>query len=546
MLPQFRSWPALALAGVILAAALFGGGLLAGKALEDGDQAPADSTPINFGASLPRTGPFGPTTDGDDAGLVRSSTGAPAPGSAEAEDAARGGYGYGGATVPESYWGCEAPLGSIIVDGRIDPEAAGITPRFLGNGFQLLHVNLRAEGDCGDDGQPTSGQPVLETGWRHIETGVTVWVNQRIFDDPVANVRWETSANVVADGYFFTVNAWNNHYYYAGDDVKPLPADGDVEAADIAPPQGPDPAIAPVLDIAIAQLAPGVPANCYYQQTEGTWADLAGFGVGDPRAAIPSGFTESNFRLFTFTPPAAGCDDNGAEAPEGDSFWAQWTGDSGRSYLEVNVYRYQPFEGESWPGNLDDWGANWTNSGYQFSVWGNNDRGGLGKDVILAIATALDPSFDQQCLITTTPLDAAALAGLGFNAPSAPDGFEAGKSSLIRRGVAAGCPGADEFTNFELNWSFHDSNGRTIQVYGWVNGNNRGSSDSWGYIHDFGIEWGDGTRNFSVWGNDPAGESMRDLVIAVALDIDPSLDIDSLGSDGGPRPLPIAEDAPTR
>ena len=555
MKPGLRSWPVLALAGVILAAAVFGGGVFAGNALGDDDDGGTGTPAITntgnpgsnpgFGSQPPRTGPFATTGDGDDDGsLVRYGAQGANPASPEsATDIARGGYG-GGATVPSSYYGCEAPVGDIIIDGSIDPEAAGITPRFLGEGFQLVSISVRAEGDCDEDGQPTSGRPLVDSGWRHTESGVTVWVSQRIFNDPVANVRWSTSANVVSGGYLFSVNAWNNYYYYAGDDAGPADVAEDVEAAGILPPNGQDPDIEPVLNLALSQLAPDVAARCYYTQTEGSWADLAGFGVGDPRPAIPSGFTESNFQLFTFAAPGSDCPDNGAEAPQGDSFWAQWNGESGRSYLEVNVYRYEPYEGENWPGSLDDWGAYWTSNGYQFNVWGNGADGGLGKDAILAIAKALDPGFDEQCLITTTTLDPGDLSGIGINAPSAPDGFEAGKSSLIRRGVAAGCPDPGNSTNYELQWSFIGDAGATVEVYGWMNpAASSSGGETWGYVHDFGIEWGRDNRNFSVWGNNPNGDSMRDLVIEVALSIEPGLDIDSFNDDGKPIPLP-ALDAP--
>ena len=550
MKPRLRSWPTFALGGVILAAAVFGGGFFAGNALNDdgdSDGTPAVANSPNFGSQLPRTGPFSTAGNGDEDGsLVRYGGPGASPASAEgAADQARG-LGYGGATVPSSYYGCEAPVGDILLDGRIDPEAAGISPRFLGQGFQLVHVSVRAEGECGDDGQPTSGRPLVESGWRHTETGVTVWVTQRLFDDPVANTRWATSANVVSGGYFFSVNAWNNYYYYGTDDLKPVDAGDGVEAAGILPPDGADPAIEPVLNLALAQLAPDVAARCYYTQTEGSWADLAGFGVGDPRPAIPSGFSESNFQLFTFAAPGSDCPDNGAEAPEGSSFWVQWTGDAGRSYLEVNVYRYEPYEGDTWPGSLDDWGAYWSRDGYQFNVWGNGANGGLGKDVILAIAKALDRSFDEQCLITTSDLSVGELSALGVNAPSAPDGFEVGKSSLLRRGVAAGCPDPGNSTTYELSWSFIGDDGATIEVYGWINPTGSSSGETWGYVHDYGIEWGSDGRNFSIWGNNPVGESMREVVVEVALSIAPDLDVDSFKNDGGPIQLPAVDEPATR
>ncbi len=545
MRSRLLTWPVLGIAGVVLAAALFGGGIFAGKALGGDDNAPASTDEGNTSANLlPLTGPFanGGKTSGTD--LVARNDGASNPVAADEaappDSLARAGY--GGAVIPPSYYGCEALLGDVLQGTTLDPASAGITPALLGNGFQLVRLSMWAEGDCGDDGQPTTGKPVLESTWRHTDTGATITVDQRILGEAVANVRYDTSATVVANGYVFYVSAWNN-IYYAEDAPVVAPNKGDDVASTGIVPPGNQPDVTAALDAALAQLAPSVPNTCYYVQTQGDWSDLAGLGVGDPRSAIPSGFTQSNFNLYTFTPPAASCPDSGAEPPHADSFWAQWTGDNGNSYLEVNVYNNGGGD-DSWPGNLDQWGANWSHDGVSFSVWGSGQKDGLGVDVIGAVARALDPQFSTQCLIALTPLDASDLAGLGINAPSA-NGFTLGKSTLNRRGVDPSCPNASKYqdsTSYELNWSLESSDGQ-IQVYSWMSGPGNDKGGQWGNKYDGGLEWGYGTRNFSVW-TDLTGSNVSDILVEVATSVDPQFDIDNLNDGGGyPKPLPVEPDA---
>ncbi len=547
MRSRLLTWPVLGIAAVVVAAALFGGGLVAGKALGgDDDAAPASTDDGNVAANLlPLTGPFaagGTASDGDI--VARSSTPAnqaAADGAASPDSLARGGY---GGALPPGYYGCEALLGDVLQGTTLNPASAGITPTLLGPGFQLVRLSMWAEGDCGSDGQPVTGKPVLESTWRHTETGATLTVDQRLLGEAVANVRYDTSATFVVDGYVFYVSAWNN-VYYAEDGQAGAPDKGsDVASAGIVPPA--DQAdVKAALDAALGQLAPSLPSTCYYVQTQGDWSDLPGLGVGDPRSAIPAGFKESNFNLYTFAAPDASCPDNGAEPPHGNSFWAQWTGEDGSSYLEVNVYNNDVAVDDSWPGNLDEWGANWTHDGVSYGVWGSNQKGGLGADVIAAVALALDPGFSSQCLIALTPLDASDLAAIGINTPSA-TGFVIGKTSLNRRGVDPACPNASQYadsTSYELNWSLESDDGQ-IQVYAWISGSSTDTGTRWGNRYDGGLEWGYGNRNFSVWSDIGDKDSLRDSLIEVATSLDPQFDIDSLTDSGGyPKPLPIEPDA---
>ena len=69
-------------------------------------------------------------------------------------------------------------------------------------------------------------------------------------------------------------------------------------------------------------------------------------------------------------------------------------GDSAGNQINVNVNGGQGVA-PAGAGHLDDNNASWSNGTYFFSVFGNGD--GVNRDVIRAIATALDPSFANAC-----------------------------------------------------------------------------------------------------------------------------------------------------
>ena len=79
----------------------------------------------------------------------------------------------------------------------------------------------------------------------------------------------------------------------------------------IAPaPTQPDPRTAEVLRQLIGQLAPDLDQKCFWTTGSGDWSALAALGIGDPRGAIPSGYSLVDANSTTFNPPAAGCDAN--------------------------------------------------------------------------------------------------------------------------------------------------------------------------------------------------------------------------------------------
>lgn len=521
MTHRFFAKPVLGIGALAIAAALFGGGLVVGQALEGDDDLPAsttdDRTMITPGFG---TSPFG--------------TGESAPASMDGavdEDMARG----AGMTIYPPFGGCAAPLDPAVGES-FDLAAAGLTLRAPASGFDVTGISIRSEGECDDTGNATSGTPVIEYQWRDRDSGITVWIWQRADDEPVANVRYWNSATFTADGETFSVNAWGMAYPLASDRDEAGEAEAAAVAQDAAMPypgSEEDPQVTEALEAVIASLAPSLPDGCFYTQTEGGWEDLAAFGVGDPRPAIPAGYSEESSSIFVFTPPAGDCPDNGAEPPTGDSFWASFI--DGSNYLQVSVYRYPETERVASPVYMDIWGANWNSNGLGFSVYGGDE---IGQETILAIARALDPAFSETCMIAPTEIDEGALAGLGLGVPVVPDGYTLAESRLIARTLPDGCDGGEEFSDsYEFSWTFEGEGEAQIHIN--VSKSDGFEGEPWGYIGEGNVEWShDGTYG-SVWaynGNQGLG---AEALEAIATSVDPGLDVSTLEEGGGPKPMPV-------
>lgn len=494
------SRPVLGISALAIAAALFGGGLVTGNALS-GDDDPPEQTLVAGQADADRAAGFG------------GANGATAPaGNAMAEDmAARGGAEIG--IMPPYGGGCAAPLDPAIADG-FDLSAGGLTPRTAPDGFDTTGVTIRSEGECDDEGNAVDGEPVIEYQWRHRDSGIAAWVSQRAEDDPLPNMRYGNSATFTVDGEVFMVNAWGTYYPAAAED-------GVTRDSALPYPQEEDPRVAEVLDAVIGSLAPSLPDTCFYVQTEGDWSDLEAFGVGDPRPAIPSGLTEQQMNVNVFEAPPGDCEDNGAEAPGGESFWASFH-DGGSTYLDISVYHQPEGDGIAYPAYIELWGANWSSNGYGYSVNGSES---LGTDTILAIAKALDPSFDETCVVAPTGIDESALADLGLGVPVVPDGFTLADSRMIFRGLPEGCEGAeDPGDQYEFSWSY-EGESEYLQVN--VSVHQSQDDEAYGYIGDHSVEWSHDAIYGSIWME--SGEAPgQDLLEAIALSVDPGLDVSTL------------------
>jgi hypothetical protein len=513
---------ALIAAGLVVGAvAMFAGGALVANATRDSNGANSKTAPSNTGP-----GPF----------ASKPASGAPAPGFASqgSEDAAS----RAGLTILPNY--CPGKLEGVVNGNTIDLTGKNFRLNLLKDGFALSSITIAAVGDCDESGNATNVRISVDSSWVHTATGAQVWLNQR--EEPVqkANVEYEGSATFWVDGYSYSVSA--GIYTIMIDD-------GREPARDLGYQQ----ASKEVIDAAVAQLAPGLDRQCFYRQAQGGWADLLALGVGDPRPAIPSGYTESYINVSTFTSPPASCNQPPLEDVGYVYASAAFSGDM--SYLGVEV--------QAMPGGsrgysyLTDYVLNWSNGRFQFNVWAKSEPP-LGRDALIAIARALDPSFSAQCLPQLVDLTEGEILAAGFHVPQAPDGYAIAQATLTGTRVDGACSNPPEGFEpaYHLYWTLKGEDGTTVDVY--VNRyEGAPPAEAMGWISDFGLNWTDAKgTNYSVNGS-TIGVSpvpQRDVLVSIAESLDPTLDVSKLqeqeegpirGQPGYAGPDAPASDAPS-
>ena len=507
-----------AIAGVA-AAALFGAGMLAARALFDDD---AEAPPA-AGAPVATRPPAQGAAPGTRPGIPVAT----APGRGGEDSVAPRGGPYAGP------YGCVAPLPAAAFGASsLDLAAAGVAPRVPRSGFELTSVYLSAIADCTLDGTPTgSPRPSLSTSWRHTATGLEVYISQTASSEPAAPVLRSDGATFSALGYLFAV-------YVNAYPVMP------VDTGTTAYPVKPDPRAADVLREVIAQMVPGFNQQCFWVVVDGDWASLAASGIGDPRPAIPGRFKLAEVHITTFRQPAPPCD-VAIRPTEGLGLYAQWKAPGGES-LGVSVTGLPAGATVDYPGYLDQYGANWTANGLQFSIWYGSKDGPGSADLVRAVARALDPSFTDACFIQQRTLAEADLAKLGLRPPTPPAGYAITSKNLTVSDIAPGCPRPkDFFASYALFWTLEKgADIIDVSVYAAPDAPKPGSFSGW--ISDSSISWmtADG-KSFNVSGYSKGVSPVvsRDDLIAVAKSLDPSLDISKLEEQPGggvvpPRPAP--------
>lgn len=524
--------PLVWLLGASVAASLFASGALVARATIDGDDGPESqpqvTTPGIARGESPQVSPNAPAATG-------------------ANDSAKGGFpGRGG--FDTSYAGCRAPLPAGVVTATgIDPAKAGFDPAFPPSGFSATSVRLSLQGECNKGGNAVSGSLVLDSSWLHDATQLEAYISQRAANAKVASVLREDSATFWADGYVFNVGV--NGYRIlptASDGVVPPDepsASPGVTTTGPASPVQPiaDPRAKEVLQLLIAQLSPTTDLKCFWTAGPGDWSSLAALGIGDPRPAIPSGFSQQELNVTAFTDPAAGCDTS-LKPTEGFSFNAGWQKqDNGFAYLGVSVYN----GGGSvdYPGQISEYGANWSRGGLQFGVYAKSEKP-LGIEVVRAIARALDPQFNEACFVRERQLSDSDLPGLGFSPAKAPKDYRLVRSSMTASEIAAGCPKPEGFQpNYSLHWSFEKSADVIEAGANRYGSETRGDGSGYQSLNNLNWTSADGTSyyvNGYSKGINPAVS--KDDLVAVARSIDPAFDLSKLkegpGDDDRPVPLP--------
>ena len=509
--------------GVVGALAFFASGALAANALND-DGTSDGGSPANS-VVVPNVG-----TAEDGRGSAPSTGAAYGPNDVITT-------GKGGADSA-SYPACLAPLppGLLTATG-LDLSKANFAPAFPTSGFSALRANIAVQGECDKDGKPRGGNLALDSAWTHDATGLEAYLSQVKTDKRIASVLRQDSASFWANGYEFHVGVNAFHI---------LPADAGISRGMPSPAPQADPRAAEVLRELIAQIAPSVDQKCFWTMGSGDWSSLAAAGVGDPRPAIPAGFTPAEFSITTFTAPGAGCDTS-IKPTEGFSLNAGWQkamNSADFAYIGVSVFADSG--SNDYPGQINEYGANWTNGTYQFGVYAKSAKP-IGLDTIRAIARALDPQFNEQCLVTERELAVSELAGLGFNVARAPQDYKLVSSRLRANEIAAGCTKPSGFEpSYTLHWSFEK--GADIIDASANRWGGASAGDGSGYQGPNFLNWTDarGTNyNVNAYSKGVNPTVNKDDLVAVARSMDPSFDLSKLKEDGGVKPLPESRPADT-
>lgn len=432
-------------------------------------------------------------------------------------DVGPAGNGTGG--VPDWNWNvCPAPIGDLIVDGAIDPGQRGFRLALLGASFDLQSIGVRGEGPCLGDGTGEPGEIVADSSWWARAESVNAWVGQRTQAEPIPNVLEEGYATFWWDGYGFTV--WTGGFW------------GPVAGGGAPQPSG-DPPGQAVLETAIADLAPGLSLGCFYRRVHGGWQDLADLGIGDPRPAVPTSFSESYFDLQFLQAPPASCD---PVAQSGSTYLSAAFVHQRSGYISISAYSL-PEGSEGYPGQLSDWYLSWSNGRYQFWIWGDQEGNPIGSERLQAIARALDPTFSTACLLQHIELQEADLASHGFHAARPPAGYDVVSSQLFADLVSQACElDLDYRGSYSLWWSFENAAQQVIDASAYRAVGTAQLIPAPPTIGENYLYWMDALgTNYSVYGYSRVGGEYpaQALLIEVATSMDPTFEEPAGSSSAG-------------
>jgi hypothetical protein len=179
---------------------------------------------------------------------------------------------------------------------------------------------------------------------------------------------------------------------------------------------------------------------------ESLLATLARKGLRDPRAAVPGSYQQIA----------------GSASQDGRSVDVSFSANDS-DFVTIHM---GPSLAEDSPWNsLTDVGVEWWSSAGHILVSGRRGGRPLGHDVLHEIALALDPRFDDTCVIETVAGTDAALRSLGFSRPASPKGFADTGATLeiTRPSTACRLPHVKAAT-VDFVWTFTDAMGETIKA----------------------------------------------------------------------------------
>jgi hypothetical protein len=441
-------------------------------------------------------------------------------------------------------------IDDLLVGDGIDFGRRGFELRRLGEGYALEALEALSEGACGEHGEVLDQALTAATTWRHGASGSSLFVRQRQAPEPVANLLEPGWATFWWQGYAFQLSVgWGCADPPTGGVAErwafgrpaafePPPRTGSpYEAVRRALPRAPwalpkspplpcGPPDGDLLVPAIAALAPGLDLACFHRRHEGAWDDLGALGLGDPRPELPSSYAESYFQLSYLEPPAAGC---GGPAPEGgagvslSAFFAAADG----AWAAVAAYSLQP----GWPpsqGFIDDYGASWSDERYQYSAAAWSADGTGDRELVLALAAALDSGFSEACMVAARQLTPAEAVALGFHLAQPPAGFTESWSQLTAQAASPACADPPPPT-YAFYWTFTDGGdlgiGASLHRDGAGGGGGGvGVAPPGGGGADW-LAWTDAQgTSYTVYGFSNSGGPgpAEELLVAVARSMDPS------------------------
>lgn len=420
----------------------------------------------------------------------------------------------------------------LSVDG-IDLAARGFDLRRLADGFAAESVEVRADQVCDGQGQVVGETLIVSTRWRHDASGARLYVSQQATAESVPAVIEAGWASFSSQGYAFGVTMEASCWGPPGVDLGPKAARRVPLAPRTSHPVPPpcEPSGGELLVPAIAALAPELDPDCFYRRRSGSWSDLAGLGLGDPRTALPAGYAEAFFDLTYLASPAEGCAGPVPAEGAGLSFASSFLEPSG-SWAAAAAYGLPP-GAEPPAGYLDDVSAWWADTSFQYSVSASRADGGGDRELVRALAAALDPGFADACLTEVRQLTPGEAVALGFRLAEAPAGFFEVWSQRTAQAASGACADAPA-GSYSFYWSFSDGADLAIEASlargagpgpgggvrpdGETTGGPDGGSDpDW-------LAWADaeGTE-YSVFGYSVSGGPPpdRELLVAVARSMDP-------------------------
>jgi hypothetical protein len=429
--------------------------------------------------------------------------------------------------APDGFGCAPGAIDDLLVGDAVDLGRREFELRRLGEGFALEALEMRSEGICGDHGEVLGEALVASTTWVHGASGGRLSVTQRQAAEPVANLLEPGWAVFWWQGYAFQVSA------AVGCGEPPLAPDRAQvprrRAQPVSPPR--PPCSSPgenLLAAAVLALAPDLDLGCFHRRREGAWSDLGSLGLGDPRTALPPGYEESYFHLSYLEVPAAGCGGPLPDSGPGVAFSSDFFHPAG-GWAAASAFGLPPGAPPP-PGYMDEYSASWSDGTYQFSVAAAGTDGAGDRELVRALAAALDSGFSEACLVETRLLAPAEAEALGFQLARPPAGFFEAWSQLTAQVASPECQDPPA-ASYSFYWSFFDGAELAIEASlgrsGAPGGGARGGGATAPPEDPTGgaLAWTDAQgTSYSVFGYSYSGGPgpAEELLVAVARSMDPT------------------------